>query len=128
MNKVILIGNLTRDPELTETSAGTQACRFSLAVRREYVQNGERGTDFVDCVAWRGLAENIARYNHKGDKLAVEGKLEIQNYEDRNGNKRVRPSVQVSNAEFLSKKPSEGESVEEKHGLQSFDDDGDIPF
>ena len=69
MNKVFLIGNLTRDPELRETPSGVAMCRFSIAVQRPYSsQDGERQTDFFDCTAWRGLAETIARFTKKREK------------------------------------------------------------
>ena len=83
MNKVFLIGNLTRDPELTETSGGIKICRFSIAVNRNYSgSDGERKTDFFNCVAWRNLAETVARYTKKGIKVAVSGSIELRNYED----------------------------------------------
>ena len=72
MNKVFLIGNLTRDPELTETASGVPVCHFSIAVNRNYSsQDGERQTDFFNCTAWRAMAETIARYTKKGKKVAV---------------------------------------------------------
>lgn len=83
MNKIFLIGNLTRDPEITETQSGVKVCRFSIAVNRNYASNdGERKTDFFNCVAWRGLGENVAKYVKKGDKVAVSGSVELKNYED----------------------------------------------
>ncbi len=79
MNKVFLIGNLTRDPELTETSNNTKICRFSIAVSRNYSNaDGERQTDFFNCIAWRGLAETVSRYTHKGND-AAERKIEACN-------------------------------------------------
>lgn len=131
MNKIFLIGNLTRDPELTETSAGTKVCRFTLAVGREYTQNGARPTDFFDCTAWRNMGENIARYAHKGEKLAVEGAVELNSYEDRDGNKRIRTNIQVHRAEFLAPRRAEedqGEGGAKKPALIPMDDGGDIPF
>ena len=72
MNKVFLIGNLTRDPELRETPSGVPMCRFAIAVQRPYSsQDGERQTDFFECTAWRGLGETIARFTKKGNKVAV---------------------------------------------------------
>lgn len=138
MNKVILIGNLTRDPELTETSAGVQICRFSLAVSRNYAgADGERKTDFFNCTAWRGLAETISRYTSKGKKIAVVGSIEMRNYEDSEGNKRTAVDIIAQDVEFLSPRTTESEPSEthtdtpkckSKPQLQSFDDDGDIPF
>lgn len=128
MNKVFLIGNLTRDPELTETANGVSICRFSIAVNRSYkTPAGEQKTDFFNCTAWRSLGENIARYVHKGDKVAVSGSVELRNYEDNEGAKRLSVDIIARDVEFLSSKASASEE-DKKPSLQSFDDDGDIPF
>lgn len=144
MNKVFLIGNLTRDPELTETSGGVSVCRFSIAVNRNYAgADGERKTDFFNVTAWRGLGETISRYAKKGNKVAVSGSVELRNYEDNQGNKRTSVDIIAQDVEFLSPKggsngadagyesdmPSQGNArTSKKPSLQSFDDDGDIPF
>lgn len=136
MNKVFLIGNLTRDPELTETSGGVKICRFLIGVSRNYTgADGERQTDFFNCVAWRGLAETVARYTHKGDKVAVSGSIELKNYEDSKGVKRTAVDINVGDIEFLGQKqrdntdsPSDSDRKSAKRQLQEFDDDSDIPF
>lgn len=135
MNKVFLIGNLTRDPELTETSGGISICRFSIAVTRAYSGgNGERKTDFFNVTAWRGLGETVARYARKGNKVAVEGSIELRNYEDSQGTKRTAVDIIAANVEFLTPKSNSAEDGENsssqggKPRLQSFDDDSDIPF
>lgn len=102
MNKVTLIGNVTHDPELMETSSKVSVCRFSLAVNRSYTgADGDRKTDFFHVVAWRGLGDTVARFVHKGDKVAVSGSIETDNYEDSNGNKRTSFDVVASDVEFL---------------------------
>lgn len=127
MNKVFLIGNLTRDPELTETSGGVKICRFSIAVNRNYTgADGERKTDFFNVTAWRGLGETVARYAHKGDKIAVSGSVELRNYEDSEGVKRMGVDIAAQDVEFLTPKSSASDG--EKPTLQASDDDGDIPF
>lgn len=94
MNKVILIGNLTRDPELSETNSGIAVCRFGLAVNRQYSSSdGERETDFFQLTAWRGTGENVARYCKKGHKVAVVGSIQMRNYEDREGVKRTAVEI-----------------------------------
>ena len=139
MNKVFLIGNLTRDPELTETNSGVSLCRFSIAVNRTYSGNdGERKTDFFNVVAWRGLGENVARYAKKGNKVAVSGSIELRNYEDSQGVKRTGVDIVAQDVEFLTPRGSSGDGYEsdapaaparEKRAtLQAFDDDSDIPF
>ena len=140
MNKLFLIGNLTRDPELRETPSGVPMCRFAIAVQRPYSsQDGERQTDFFDCVAWRGLAETIARYTKKGKKVAVSGSVQIRNYEDNQGQRRTAVDIIVQDCEFLSPRDS-GDSFDDapemprqsapkrKPTLQAMDDDSDIPF
>ena len=139
MNKVFLIGNLTRDPETRETPSGVSMCRFAIAVQRPYSsQDGERQTDFFNCTAWRGQAETIARYTKKGNKVAVSGSIQLRNYEDNQGVKRTAVDIIVQDVEFLT--PKAGENFEEmevapranapkrKPVLQAMDDDSDIPF
>ena len=139
MNKVFLIGNLTRDPEARETPSGVTMCRFAIAVQRPYSsQDGERQTDFFECTAWRGLGETIARYTKKGNKVAVSGSIQLRNYEDNQGVKRTAVDIIVQDCEFLTPK-SNGEFDEvadaprasapkKKPTLQTMDDDSDIPF
>ena len=137
MNKVFLIGNLTRDPELTETAAGVSLCRFAIAVNRNYGSaDGERKTDFFNVVAWRGLGETVARFAKKGNKVAVSGSIELRNYEDSQGIKRTGVDIVAQDVEFLTPKgsgdgyaeaPSSADSGK-RASLQAFDDDGDIPF
>ena len=143
MNKVFLIGNLTRAPELTETRGGVAICRFAIAVNRNYSGvDGERKTDFFNVTAWRGLGETVARFAKKGNKVAVSGTIELRNYEDSQGVKRTGVDIIAQDVEFLSPKGSNSEGGfdsdmapsmpaggnRKKPTLQSFDDDGDIPF
>ena len=137
MNKVFLIGNLTRDPELTETAGGIKICRFSIAVNRSFVAaDGERKTDFFNVVAWRGLGETVARFAKKGNKVAVSGSIELRNYEDSQGVRRTGIDIVAQDVEFLTPRGQGGDDgfdVSEKSdskrpALQAFDDDGDIPF
>ena len=143
MNKVFLIGNLTRDPEMSETNSGVPMCRFAIAVNRSYSSNdGERQTDFFNVTAWRGLAENVGKYCKKGNKVAVSGSIQIRNYEDNQGNRRTAVDVVAQDIEFLtSRSQSSGDDFydasaskaaqsapKKKPALESFDDDGDIPF
>lgn len=144
MNKVILIGNLTRDPDLTETSNGTKVCRFTIAVTRNYTSgNGERKTDFFNCVAWRGIGESVSKYCSKGSKVSVSGSIELRQYEDNKGNKQNVVDIIAQEVEFLnSGARNDHGGAEEQGGTQRqttsgkpvqrqmavFDDDGDIPF
>ena len=140
MNKVFLIGNLTRDPELTETASGIPVCHFAIAVNRNYSSSdSERQTDFFNCTAWRAMAETIARYTKKGNKVAVSGSVQLRNYEDNQGVRRTAVDIIVQDVEFLTPRAN-GDSFDEvadeprspapkkKPTLQAMDDDSDIPF
>ena len=101
MNKCIFIGNLTRDPEYQTTGSGVSLCRFSIAVNRSYSNaNGERETDFINIVTWRGLADNCSKYLFKGSKVCVVGQLQNRTYEDKDGNKRSAVDIIAENVYF----------------------------
>ena len=103
MNKLFLIGNLTRDPEMSETATGVAFCRLGIAVNRPYQgSDGERATDFFNVTVWRGQAENCARYLKKGSKVAIVGSLQNRSYEDKDGNKRQVTDIIANEVEFLS--------------------------
>ena len=107
MNKVILIGRLARDPELRTTSSGIASLNFSLAVARNFTnQNGEREADFINCVAWRKQAENMAKYCQKGSQVAVEGRITTRSYDAQDGTKRYVTEVVCDNVTFLGSKGS----------------------
>ena len=110
-NRVILMGRLTRDPEFKQTAAGVPVCRISIAVNRKIANKdtGEREADFVDCDAWRGTAEFIARYFEKGNMIHVEGELRNNNYTDQNGVNHYGMRVLIDNVCFCGSK-SEGSS------------------
>lgn len=128
MNQVNLIGNLTRDPEITETSGGVKVCRFAIAVNRNYKgSDGERKTDYFNCVAWRGLAETVAKYTKKGNKIRITGSIETRVYEDSQGVKRTGVDIVAQDVEFLTAKSSAEDDAASKH-LQPINDDTDIPF
>ncbi len=135
MNKIYLIGNLTRDPELSETNSGVALCRFSIAVNRRFSSGEDRQTDFFSVTAFRGLAENVARFCKKGNKVAVAGSIQIRNVEDNNGQRRTYVDVMADDVEFLTPKNSGAQDDDyapaahkKKPALEPFDDDGDIPF
>ncbi len=107
MNKVILVGNLTRDPELITTANGVSLCRFSLAVQRRFAgPDGEREADFVNIVVWRGQADNCYKYLKKGSKCGVVGSLQTRSYDAQDGTKRYSTDVVAEEVEFLSTKGS----------------------
>lgn len=108
MNKVILIGRLTKDPELRTTTSGTATTSFTVAVDRNFVnqQTGQREADFINCVAWRKQAENISRYCSKGSQVAVEGKIQTRSYDAQDGSKRYVTEVICDNVTFLGSRNS----------------------
>lgn len=101
LNRIVLIGRLTRDPELRYTSNGTPVCNFTLAVERNYTnRNGDRDVDFISIVTWRGLAENCARHLGKGRLVGVDGQLHIRKSEN-NNRTYINPEVNADNVRFL---------------------------
>lgn len=108
MNKIMLIGNLTRDPELRSTSSGVTVCSFTIAVNRRFAQQGgERQTDFFRINAWRQLGETCARYLTKGRKVAVIGELQARTYQGNDGATRMSLDVSADEVEFLSPRQQE---------------------
>lgn len=105
MNKVVIIGRNTKDIELKQTTSGTSVAEFSVAVDRTFKNaNGERESDFFNCVAFSKLAETISKYVNKGDRIGVEGRLQTRNYTNREGNKVYVTEIIVENVEFLQSK------------------------
>lgn len=131
LNKVVLMGRFTKDPELRATGTGTSVVSFTLAVDRDFKgQNGERETDFINCVAWKGTAEFISRYFKKGSMAALEGSLQIRPYEDKDEKKRTAAEVVVNNIYFGESKSNAAfnEPVSDVPPASSSGDDEDLPF
>lgn len=139
LNKSILMGRLTRDPELKFTSQGTPVVSFSIAVDRNYSgNNGERQTDFIPVTAWRKTAEFISQWFTKGQMIVVVGSVQSRNWEDKNGNKRTSIEVLADEVQFgESKRDREGNGGHQKNNSykqphadfeEISDDDGKVPF
>jgi len=135
-NKVILIGNLTRDPELRYTANGQAVASVGLAVSRKFkTKEGEQREDtaFVDCTAWARAAEIICEYKHKGDPILIEGRLHYHTWEDKEtGAKRSKLDVVIENFQFLSRapvgqRPDAEDSTPKGDEMEPLSDD-DIPF
>ena len=132
-NRVILIGRLTKDPELRYTANGTGVASFTLAVDRNFKSaNGERETDFINIVAWRNLGERCAEYLSKGKLAAVEGRLQLRNYEGQDGVKRTVAEVVADDVRFLSPRDSAVSKKDIDDLAQSVQNapfyDEDVPF
>ena len=120
MNKVILIGNLTKDPELSTTNSGINYCRFTLAVPKRFANAGERDAEFINIVVWRVQADNCHKYLKKGSKACVIGSLQTRSYDAQDGSKRYVTEVVAEEVEFLSTKNST-----DNMGVNSTDTDSD---
>ena len=108
LNKIIIMGRLTRDPELRRTGSGTAVTSFSLACDRDFKsQSGEKETDFIEVVAWKNTAEFVSKYFSKGRMAVVEGRLQIRDWTDKAGNKRTTAEVVADNVYFADSKRSE---------------------
>jgi single-strand DNA-binding protein len=119
LNQIVLMGRLTRDPEIRHTQAGLPVASFSLAVERDYGQRGtnERQTDFIDIVAWRSTAEFVGKYFTKGQLVAVSGRLQIRDWTDNNGGKRRSAEVVADNVYFAEAKRDRGQqSGQQQYG------------
>lgn len=136
MNKVIITGRLTKEPELRFTQSNKAVCTFDLATNRPVMRDGERVADFIRVVSWGVQAENLQKYQSKGSLIAVEGSIRTENYKDDKGNTRYRTYVLANNIEYLeSKKKDTDTPVEEptgnpyeEFGQQIAIDESDLPF
>ena len=143
LNKIFLMGRLTRDPELRRTQSGTAVTSFSLAVDRDFKsQSGEKETDFIDVVAWRNTAEFVSKYFTKGRMAVVEGRLQITDWTDKDGIKRRKAEVIVDQIYFGDSKPTGQSSApaqsytppqgygapHAQEYTELNDDDGELPF
>lgn len=146
LNRCMLIGNLTRDPELKYTPQGTAVCKFGLAVGRKFKgQDGQmqEQTTFFNIVVWGKSAENVSKYLAKGRPVFIEGRIDIRDYEDKEGNKRKATEIVADQVQFLGQRPTgeqgggqtehgaakgNGYQPDGDHVQQQLDENGDVPF
>lgn len=132
INRVVLVGRLTRNPELKYTANGIANLKFSLAVNRTYTgANGERQADFINCMAWRGTAENMAKFLKKGALIGIEGRMETSSYQTTDGSTRYSTYVVCDHVQFLESKKSQGQSQsspQQEAGFQTQSTTFDSPF
>lgn len=131
LNRIIVMGRMTRDPELRRTNSGTAVASFTVAVDRDFKsQSGEKETDFIDVVAWRNTAEFVSKYFSKGRMAVVEGRLQIRDWTDKDGNKRRSAEIVADSVYFGDSKRDGGETAQsEPHGgFSEIEDAGDFPF
>lgn len=130
LNKSIIQGRITKDVELKTTTSGISVATFTVAVERNFATDGQRQTDFLNCVAWRNNAEFISKYFVKGQMIVVEGSLQNRKYQDQQGNNRIATEIQVERAYFNGSKNS-AEVTENEVNLDDFEEienDQDLPF
>ena len=151
LNHIVIMGRLTRDPELRTTQAGVSVTSFTVAVDRDFGgrDGGERQTDFIDCVAWRQTGEFVSKYFHKGSMIVVSGRLQSRKWQDREGNNRTSWEINADNVYFGESRRDSGEGSYESRSSydqgRSYeapravspapsafadlgDDDGELPF
>ena len=137
LNKIIVMGRLTRDPELRRTGAGVAVTSFSLACDRDFKgQNGERETDFLDVTCWRNTAEFVSKHFTKGRMALVEGRLQLRDWTDKDGNKRRNAEIVADNVYFCDAKPAEGCNAPDMNyaapvqtaNFAEIEDDPELPF
>ena len=129
LNKIFLMGRLTRDPEMRRTGSGTAVASFSLAVERDFKgQDGEREPDFIDVTCWRSTAEFVSKYFAKGRMAVVEGRLQIRDWTDKDGNKRRSAEVVADSVYFGDSKRTETASAPADLEELPPGDDGELPF
>lgn len=135
LNHITIMGRISRDIELRRTPAGVAVASFTVACDRDFGQNGQKETDFIECVALRGTGEFIERNFCKGKMIVVSGRLQIRKWEDKNGNKRSTAEINVENAYFADSKKDVGEKYEaaksgnlEPDYPAIFGDDSGLPF
>lgn len=138
MNKVILIGNLTKDPETSTTNSGIKVCKFTVAVNRNYSSgDGTRQTDFLPVVCWRNQAENCGRFLRKGSKVGISGSIQTRNYDAADGTKRYVTEIVADEVQFLSTRSDsfadDANASDTVSGRNKVDElqplsDGDLPF
>ena len=128
LNKAILMGRLTANPELKTTPQGTAVTSFTLAVERNYSKD-EKQTDFINIVAWRNTAEFICKYFTKGQLVAVEGNIQTRKYTDKDGNKRIAFEILAEQVYFAEKKTRIDENTTvNSQGFEEIEDDAELPF
>lgn len=129
LNKIVIMGRLTRDPELRRTQSGVSVTSFSLAVERDFKNpDGSRETDFIEVVAWRNTAEFASKYFSKGRMAVVEGRFQIRDWTDKEGNKRRSAEVLAESIYFGDSKRDDAPTENTAPTFEEIDDEGDIPF
>ena len=127
MNKVVLMGRLTKEPEMRATQSNTAVCSFSLAVNRRFKQEGQPDADFINVVAWAKTAEFVSKYFTKGQQVAVIGRIQTRNYDDKDG-KKVFVTEVVAEEVYFADSKKEQSNATTSAGFMAVEGDNDLPF
>lgn len=129
LNHIVIMGRLGKDPELRRTQSGVAVATFNVAVDRDFKDKatGQRATDWITCVAWRSTAEFVEKYLAKGSQVLVAGRLQMREWTDKDGNKRISAEVQAENVYFAGAKTEGGQRELPEFEVMD-DDDHDLPF
>ena len=129
MNRILIMGRLTKEPELRRTQNGTAVASLSIAVDRDFKSaNGERETDFFNVIAWKSTAEFVCNYFQKGRAIAIDGRLQSRNWTDKDGGKRVSIEIVADSVYFADSKKENNESEYKEPEFTEAGDDGELPF
>lgn len=131
LNSCVFMGRIGRDPDVKQTQSGVHVCNFTIAVDRDYRNGDEKVTDWIDVVAWRGLAEFIEKYGSKGRMVVVHGSLQSRKWQDKDGNNRTNWEIQAQNVYFAdSKKDNSGQTAPASGTFTDVtaEDEGELPF
>ena len=126
LNHISIMGRICKDPELRTTGSGVSVCTFTVAVERDFSGKGEKITDFIECIAWRGTADFVSKYFSKGKMIVVDGSLQSRKWEDKNGNKRTAWEVLANNVYFADSNKETGDAGQQH--FEEIEEDGDLPF
>lgn len=132
INKVVLVGRLTTDPEVRQTQSGISVCSFTVACNKPYSKDGEKQADFINCVAWRQTADFVGKYFRKGNAIGLDGSIQTRKYQDKDGNNRTAVEVLVNSVAFVESKNQNSRNIDisnsENDDFEELGEDCDLPF
>lgn len=128
LNHIVIMGRLTRDPELRQTGSGVSVANFSVAVDRDFSKGEEKETDFIDCVAWRHTGEFVSKYFTRGSLIVVSGRLQVRSYTDKDGKNRRAAEIVADNCYFGGNKTANADAAPANDYAMLNDDDAQLPF
>lgn len=128
INRVVLVGRLTKSPELRKTQTGTSVCKFTLAVNRRVTGQGQPDADFISCVAWNKTADLMLQYLSKGSLIGIEGRLQTGRFTNNNGETIYTCDVMVDSLQFLDPKKSDGQSNDNQEPREMTSSEGGYPW